>query len=114
MGGIKDAKKKRKRRRRLRKARLIFCALLFLFLAAGLVLGIRAAAPKVSGYIINLAKELQSSAREEKNPQDKSDETKKPDVEVKALVINTDEPVFSGEPVTVHWELMSLLPVPPA
>lgn len=66
MGGIKDAKKKRKRRRRLRKARLIFCALLFLFLAAGLVLGIRAAAPKVSGYIINLAKELQSSAREEK------------------------------------------------
>lgn len=101
MGGIKDAKKKRKRRRRLRKARLIFCALLFLFLAAGLVLGIRTAAPKVSGYIINLAKELQSSAREEKNPQDKSDETKKPDVEVKALVINTDEPVFSGEPVSV-------------
>lgn len=48
----------------------------FLFLAAGLVLGIRTAAPKVSGYIINLAKELQSSAREEKNPQDKSDETK--------------------------------------
>lgn len=114
MSGIKDAKRNRKRRRRNRRIRLVFYAILLICAAFGLIQGIRVVAPKIGNAVATLAESIKEASEKKAEAKkdsgkdkdlqaeaDEKGEEAEPEVEVKALVINTDEPVFSGEPVSL-------------
>ena len=114
MSGIKDAKRNRKRRRRNRRIRLVFYAILLICAAFGLIQGIRVVAPKIGNAVATLAESIKEASEKKAEAKkdsgkdkdlqaeaDEKGEEAEPEVEVKALVINTDEPVFFGEPVSL-------------